>query len=57
MSETVVLDVCPGYPTQSDAVIDELATIPLEGYEDFWRWMDDQAKLEEQLTDCHASSG
>ncbi len=57
MSETVVLNVCPVYPVQSDAVIDALGTIPLVGYEDFWRWMDDQAKLEDQLTACHASSG
>ena len=43
---------CPPFPVAGEKVAEELETIPFEGYEDFWGWMDRVDKLKDQLSAC-----
>jgi hypothetical protein len=43
---------CPPPIWPDELVYEELDTVPLVGYEDFWKWMADVEKLNEQLEVC-----
>ena len=41
--------IVPAWPTAGDKVREELNTIPLEGYENFWVWISDLSKFKAKL--------
>lgn len=51
-SATVVANACPPPSYPDTKVAEELENIPFEGYEDFWDWMDQISKQNDQLSVC-----
>ena len=43
---------CPPPQWADQEVAEELETIPFEGYEDTWAWIDRVDKLNQQLEEC-----
>ncbi len=50
-SESVGIN-CASPVWPDERVYEELDAVPLPGYEDFWKWMADVEKLNEQLEVC-----
>ena len=46
------LYTCPPPQWADEKVAEELESVPFEGHEDFWFWMDRVEKLNEQLELC-----
>lgn len=41
-------NTCPPFPAAGPDVAEELETIPVEGYEDFWGWVARLEKMKRQ---------
>ena len=49
---TAIKTTCPPPRYANEAVGEEMATIPFEGYEDLWFYMADMEILNNQLSSC-----